>query len=218
MRPFACPVTHPLPVYTPFNALAIAPQEAEWLRHLDGMPRAQTVSLLGFGLFSMALQLGFERITYRAYQHPNGSYFWINGDHATAIAAAVTRPMASLTLELTTFAPGAATVLAARSQPQVQVEELCFAHRSADGVTLEEALALATLVNRWQVRWVRWWAAEFVPGAIDAFCDALYDADNRALRAYDLCDLTRPEPDDRMDVPALEALTSLNRHRDRAAF
>lgn len=174
----------------------------------------EPVSVRGFTTFSMALTEGFWRINYEAHVRPSdGAFYWIDRQHARQIGRVLTRDLEYLGLELTTTEEGGFGVLTEEAASDIRIREMVISHRSADEVKTSEAGDLARFISKVRTRLFRLWAAEYEPGALETFQDVLLSVDNPFLEELDVCDIRRPEPEDRIELPRLAQLLARNSKR-----
>ncbi len=200
-------------IYRIFDPNRVSPQEARVQARLEALDRGQPLTIRGFTAFSMAVIMGFRRINYAAEtRESDGAFVWLSGDHARAIGTTLRPSLESLGLQCTTFEPGALEVMAEAVPEGVQIDELIIAHKSADEVTQGEVTGLASLVTRLGTHVMRLWAAEYDPGVLDLLASELRRRENRTLVDADICDISLPEPTDRIRNPAVETFLAANRH------
>jgi len=185
--------------------------EDELLRQFAWMTRDSPCTVRSFTVFSMMLQFGFTQVTYASHVLESGHLYWITDAHAEMIGRALLPGLSYLGILLTRCEGQGFQIMTAHIEEHVQIDEVLVKHESGDEVTLTEAVGAAQLVTKVGARSFHHWAAEFDPGAIEAFCDTLLVADNRTLCELDICDITKAEPDDRIEVPALAGLLARNR-------
>lgn len=197
--------------YDPENPTALDQRVTAQVRSLE---RSEPITIRGFRPFTLLLAEGFTHICYAAEVDPaSGQVFWITEEHAQRLGRSLERPMRNFSLNLTTF-EGAGAILMADAVPEsTRIDEVIFSHKSADEVTHEEARGFARLVTRVQARAAHLWAGEFDPGSLEVLHEELVRLGNHTLMDLDICDITRPEPEDRIHDEALEALTQGNRGR-----
>lgn len=187
--------------------------EDEVLRQVAWMQRDAPFTVRNFTVFSMVLQHGFRHVTYASHLLESGHMYWLTDEHAEAIGQALLPGLHYLGLLLTRPQGRGFQRMADRIEEGVTVEELLIKHESGDEVTILEAEGVVELATCLKARTLHLWAAEFEPGALDALCDALIVADNETLIEIDVCDLTKPEPEDQIPLPALTVLLARNRKR-----
>jgi hypothetical protein len=200
------------PSYDPYDTAAPAPPElAPYLEELARRDRNAPVALADFGVFSLGMHLGFTRVTYQAeYRTTDNAYFWITDLHAQRIGEVLTPALEHFCLALTRCESDGYRRIADHAHPTVQLEELIIAHKTADEESPATCRDLAYLATKLKVKLLRVWCAEYEPGALDALADELTALGNATLLKIDVCDVTKPEPDDVIHHPALEALTAAN--------
>jgi hypothetical protein len=201
----------PVPSYDPFNPQA--PDEAlvAYLEELKHRDRNAPITLADFGVFSLAMHLGFTRVTYQAeYRTTDDAYFWITDLHAQRIGEVLTPALEHFGLQLTRCEHDGYRRIADHAHPTVQLEELLISHKTADEETPDSCRDLAHLVTMLKVKLLRLWTAEYEDGALDALADELRALGNTTLVKIDVCDLTKAEPDDVIHHEALDALVAAN--------
>lgn len=199
--------------YRPYDPADPTDAEISVLRQLAWHPVADPLTVRGFGVFSMVLSLGYRKVTYETHALESGHLFWLTDEHADAIGRVMEPGMDFLGLVMTTLAGDGFSVLSEAIVKKVTIPEVLVKHTSGDEVTPLEAAGLAKLVTRLEVRTFSLWAGEFHPDALDQLVDVLTELDNRTLQVLDVCDMTRPEPDDQIPVPRLDELLARNRAR-----
>jgi len=188
----------------------LGPCEEEALRHLAWFDHDEPFCLGGFTVFSMAVQLGFRRLTYESQRLDSNHYFWITDEHARMIGRALAPSLRYWGLVLTTFAGRGFDLICNNTADEVQIAEVLIKHTSGDEVTVTEARGLARLVTKLGSRTVHLWAVEYDPGAVDALCQTLLELDNKTIVELDVCDTSRPEPEDQIALPAIDDLLARN--------
>lgn len=202
----------PAEAFRPYDPSRETPADANTRRALEPRDRAGSLTLRGFTTLSTALALGFRRLNYAAATNEQGVYRWITDEHARALGRGL-RSLDYLGLELTTF-EGDGLAIAARELPAgTRIGELCVAHKSGDEVTPTEAAGLAHLATRAGCATVHLWAGEFATGSLEALVATLEALGNETLLAADVCDVSKPEPSDRIVHAPLERLVERNRAR-----
>jgi hypothetical protein len=186
-------------------------QHRAMLRDLAARNKRDPITVRGLALLSMLVQHGFEHVGYDSHVREDGCLFWITDAHAAAIGRCLSGSLRSFHLSLTTFSGAGFDVMTEAAPDDVALDKLVIHHRSGDEVTVVEARGLARLVTKLRVRNLCVWALEYESGALDALTDELERLNNQTLTVIDVCDLNKVEPDDRVPVPALEALIARNR-------
>jgi hypothetical protein len=144
----------------------------------------------------------------------------MTADRCKAFGKAICKDLQYLGFELTSFMPGTAQFVEKgidrneRNGAFPQVFELLFAHKFGDEVSIEEAIAFFRIIHKLKVRVAHLWDGEFDQGSLDAACDTLMQPGNQALSLADICDVSLPEPDDRLRHPGFESLVQSNRARE----
>jgi hypothetical protein len=195
--------------YDPLRALMSG---RAFARHAESLDRQRSLTVRGFEQFNVLLQLGFERVGYESHKLPDGCMFWISDEHAAAIGRNLTS-LKSFHLALTTFEGAGFDMMTEALRDDVRIDELVINHRSADGVTLNEATGLARLVTALGCRKLSWWAHEYEPGTLDAFGETLAQLGNETLEHADICDTSLEEPNDVITPAAVVARVEQNRAR-----
>lgn len=213
-------------IYRAFDPSHPTPADQEDLRILSSLDREKPFVITGFTRFSIALHLGFRRLTYSSASTSRG-YFWINSTHAEHLGRLLQgggttppRNMAYLCISMTMFEAGGAVdrlVNTISVAPTPIIDELCIKHVSGDEATIEEAEGLARLVTCLRVRIFHWWSGEFDYGAVDAFCVEMERLNNTSLVEHDVCDVSQEAPNDRIVPEKLENLVLRNRAAANAA-
>lgn len=201
-----------------FNPDVVHPEDRELRAHLRGANLDEPQNITYLPLLSMAIHSGFQKLTYVSHNLPDGRFFAMTADRSEAFGRCICKDMQFLGLELTCFLPGTAQFveigidLAREDGSTAKVHELMFAHKSADEVTVEEAVAFARVIHKLNVRVAHLWAGEFDEGALDAFCVTLNSLGNRSLSLADICDVSKPEPEDRIRHSGIESIVHNNRN------
>jgi hypothetical protein len=198
-------------LYDPNRPGEVQPGDHEILEQLRPLDREEPYTLRGLLPFSMAVRLGFKRLTYDARTRDDGALFWITDEHARLLGAALTASLEQFGLMFTTFAGDGLGLVAEGMADGVTLGDVTIAHKTGDEVTETEATGLGRLLTRTRTRTVHLWAAEFTPGALDAFERTLVTLGNRTLEEADICDVSKPEPEDRIHHPGIAALVARNR-------
>lgn len=183
---------------------------ARVLIELHRRDRSAPLTLWGFKPLTMALQLDYQRVSYESHRLESGHMYWVNEAHARALGEALPARMQFFGLVLSCFDAGAVEALVSSTNPSTQIDEVLVKHATGDEVTTEEARGLARWAARVHCRTFRLWAHEFEPGSLEAFQDALLEADPRSLCELDVCLTALPEPDDRRALPRVHALLARN--------
>lgn len=199
--------------YTAWNPNSMGREHRRAYQQLRRMDREQPIIMRDFRMLSMVLQCGFQRVSYEAWYLDPGLYFWLTDAHAAAIGRALTPELQYFGLIMTCLEADGFTILAEHVRPDVQIDELLVKHTSGDEVTAVEANGLALLVATLGVRTFHLWAGEFDSGALETFARQLLTLQNTTLVALDICDTSRPEPDDRQTLSDLDTLLQENRYR-----
>ena len=55
------------------------------------------------------------------------------------------------------------------------------------------------------------WAGEFDPGSLEEFCHTMHKTDNKTLVTLDICDVSKPEPEDQILLPQIDSLIERNK-------
>lgn len=198
--------------YDPDHEVAL---DATLRQQLAGKPLDEPLSVRGLRVFTFCLHQGCKRVNYEAHVRPSdGAFFWITNDHAAAIGRALRGSLRAFGLSLTTFEPGAAARLVDSVEAGTRIDEVTFAHKSGDEVTEEEARAFAGLITRVGARIAHLWAGEFDPGSLDVLAAELQRLKNTTVTELDVCDVSLPEPEDRLVHAGLETLAARNRTLD----
>ncbi len=179
-------------------------------RQIEGRDRGDPLTVQGFSELSLLLQRGFRRVGYSSHLLEDGVMYWLTNDHGAAIGRVLPRHLESFHLALTCLEDRGLDAICDACGEAI-VDELTINHRSADEVTVQEASGLARLVTKLGCRKLSLWAYEHEPEALVTLAQGL--ADNCTLVETDLCDTSRPEPGDRIEVPAIEAIVARNRSR-----
>jgi len=167
--------------------------------------RSAPLSVSNFRLFSMVIHLGFQKVTYVSEIHEiSRVYFGISRNRARMIGKALTRDMQYFAITLTTTEEDAFSHLADAVPDGTTITEVCISHKSEDEVTVMEAKGIARLIAKLRSKRVHIWAGEYEVGALDAFRDELISLRSDNLREYDVCDITKPEPEDSIALPRLD--------------
>lgn len=192
-------------------------EDAELKEVLKGSNPDEPQNIFYLPLFSMAIHMGFKKVSYSSHNLPDGRFFAMTTDRCEAFGQSITRDLQFLGLELTCFLPGTAQFIERGIDHNEvdgvfpQVYELLFAHKSGDEVTIEEATAFARIIHKLNVRIAHLWAGEFDGGSLDALSTTLNDLGNKSLCLADICDVSEAEPDDRVRHPGIEELVQNNR-------
>jgi len=177
-------------------------------RLMANRDRGEPLTVRGFTELSLLFQLGFEQVGYSSHLLEDGVMYWLTNEHGAAIGQALPPHLDSFHLALTCLEDRGFDAMC-DACGEVTVEQLVINHRSADEVTVKEASGLARLVTKLGCRMLSLWAYEYAPDALAALAAGL--ADNTTLRETDICDTSKPEPEDRIDEPAIEAVAARNR-------
>ncbi len=205
------PSADDVPSYNPFDPAAPTAELQAYFDELQGRDRNAPITLADFGVFSLAMHLGFTRVTYQAeYRTTDRAYYWITDLHAQRIGEVLTPALEHFVLQLTRCEHDGYRRIADHAHPTVQLEELIISHKTGDEETPDSCRDLAYCVTKLRVKLLRLWCAEYEPGALDALAEELTALGNTTLLKADVCDITRSEPDDVLRHPALEALTAAN--------
>lgn len=200
-----------VPSYAPYDPASPDPALAPYAAELQQRDRNAPIRVADFGVFSLAMHLGFTRVTYQAeYRTTDDLYFWITDLHAQRIGEALTPALEHFCLALTRCENDGYRRIADHAHPTVRLEELIIAHKTADEETPASCRDLAYLATTLRVKLLRLWTAEYEPGALDALADELQRLGNTTLVKIDVCDISKQEPDDVLHHPALDALTAAN--------
>ena len=190
------------------------PEYIQSFIQLDNTPRSGQLSLKPYAVFAAAVALGFEKVHYAAESRPSdGAFYWISKEHGQQIGRALRPSLREWGLSLTMFEEGAAEALVAAAPEGIRLDELTISHKSGDEVTVSEARAVAQLAHKLGAATLHLWAGEFDPGSLDALAAELESLGNTTLTTADICDVSRPEPEDVIHHPALLALVAKNRER-----
>lgn len=202
-----------IPDYRLFDPQRVSAEEKGALEQLAAMDKDRPLTVRGFTFFSLVVQQGFRRVNYAAEtRETDNAYFWITNQHAEQIGRALKPTLKSWALQLTTFEGDGFDRICDLIAPGVHIEEVTIAHKSADEVTPKEAAGLARMITKLHTQTLHLWAGEYAPGALDVLAEALVRMGNRHLVEADVCDVSKPEPEDRIRHPHLEAVISRNRH------
>lgn len=205
------PDPHAVPSYNPFDPQAPDPDLHPYIQELPRRDRNAPITLADFGVFSLAMHLGFTRVTYQAeHRTTDNAYFWITDLHAQRIGEVLTPALEHFCLQLTRCEHDGYRLIADHAHPTVQLEELIISHKTGDEETPESCRALAYCATKLRVKLLRLWCAEYEPGALDALAAELAALQNTTLVKVDVCDITKSEPDDVIHHPALDALVAAN--------
>ena len=202
--------------YNPYDPERPTPAQRELLVQLENMRAARNIkdddwlTVAGFDNFAMMTAMGRPRLCYDSHLIAGGLMFWLTDAHAKAIGQALRPSLKALRLNLTRPQEDGFTLMAGAVAPGVKISELYISHRSGDEVTATEARGIARLAGRLACETLHVWAGEFDPGALDALADELGKLGNKTLRAADVCDVSKPEPEDRIIHPGLRALAEAN--------
>jgi hypothetical protein len=184
------------------------PGDRQLLEQLEPLDRGKPYTLRGILFFSMAVKRNFKRLTYDARTRDDGAFFWITDEHARLLGAALTKSLDQFGLLLTTFAGDGLGLIGDTLAEGVTLDEVTIAHKSADEVTTTEATGFGRLLTRARTRVVHLWAAEFVNGALDELERTLGTLGNQTLEEADICDISKPEPEDRIHHSGIEGLVA----------
>lgn len=200
-----------VPSYEPFNPQAPDELLVPYIDELKHRDRNAPITLADFGVFSLAMHLGFTRVTYQAeYRTTDNMYFWITDLHAQRIGEVLTPALEHFGLQLTRCENDGYRRIADHAHPTVQLEELIISHKTADEETPASCRDLAYLTTKLKVKLLRLWTAEYEDGALDALAGELRTLGNTTLVKVDVCDVTKDEPDDVIRHAALDALVAAN--------
>jgi hypothetical protein len=192
-----------LTLYTKDNANAF---EDTWLaplaRQLIAVPEdiraVKAVIISHFPAFSLAVSLGYKKLTYNALTGGSGSghFYWIDKEHAALIGQALLlgTHFEYFGIEFTTVANGQCWKTMADEAESISVDELCIYHKSGNEETPETCAALAYLCTKLKVQTFHLWCADFEAGSIDAFVKGLEELGNTTLQTIDICDICKPKP------------------------
>lgn len=116
-----------------------------------------------------------------------------------------------LLFQVTMFEGKAVHIMAENVADGVQIDELTISHKSGDEVTVEEATGLARLATKLGVKTLHVWAGEYDDGALDKMAETFEELGNKTLTKIDVCDVTQPEPEDKIEHDGLNLLVGKNR-------
>lgn len=203
-----------------FDPSVSHPEDADLKQALKHARHDQPQRFFYLPILSLAIHDGFKNVSYLSHNLPDGRFFAMTVDRCEAFGKSISRDLQFLGLELTCFMQGTAQFIEKgieqnkRDGELPRVYELLFAHKSGDEVTAEEAIAFARIIHILNVRVAHLWAGEFEPNALDALYETLQQLNNQSLSLADICDVSIPEPDDRIFHSGLELLVQQNLERN----
>lgn len=202
--------------YEPFSGAALEREKTKLLddiehrRAFHELTDRSVMAAADFSRFALLNEIGWGQLFYESHLIEGGMMYWMTDIHAEAIGRALRPTLKYLRLDLTMLAGDGFTLMANAASAELRLETLCIAHRAADAVTSSEARGLARLVTKVGVASLSLWAAEFDEGSLDALAEELGLLRNTGLKAVDICDLTKSEPDDKVTHLGLIELVQRN--------
>lgn len=187
----------------------------DWDRLLSKLAYRSTAEGLiisGFVPLTIALHMGFDRVTYESHLLDSGYMYWFREDHARALGQVLVKPMPYFGLVMSTTDGDALSELSTAMPASTRIDELLLKHTTADEVSAVEARGLARWATKARVKTLHLWAGEYDGDALDALSEELLRLDNASLCELDVCLTTLPEPEDRQILPAIDSLLERN-HR-----
>lgn len=195
-----------------FDPVDLRPEQRDLIDQLCRLNQSDPVVIKGYTNFCIACHLGFRNITYAGHlASDDASLVWITNEHARMFAKALRAPMQRLCFQFTTFEGPGFLLMAAELDQKISIGHFIAAHKSGDEASVLEAKGLAELVTKARSERLSWWAANYDLGTVDTFVNELERLENRRLKHVDVCDLTIPEPNDKVEHVGLENLLERNR-------
>jgi hypothetical protein len=199
------------PEYIRFDGSRVTSRDKLIIAEFKDKDKSKPIMLYAYRTFSIAVHLGFQRVTYATQVHEtNSAYFGISKHRAYKIGQALTKNMKFFGIELTTTEENAFMILSDEIINGISTDEVCIAHKSLDEVTTLEAIGIARIITKLRSKSVHIWASEYEEGSLDSFCDELSSLNNNYLLEYDICDISKEEPEDKIIIARLDDFLSKN--------
>ncbi|MDM8542499.1 hypothetical protein QUF90_15595 [Desulfococcaceae bacterium HSG9] len=199
------------PDYIRFDGSHVTSRDKRIIAEVKNTDKSKPIMLNEYRIFSMAVHLSFQRLTYATQVHEtNGTYFGISKHRAYKIGQALTNNMKYFGLELTTTEENAFMILSDEIKDGISIDEVCIVHKSLDEVTTLEAIGIAKIITKLRSKSIHIWAGEYEEGALGGFCDELSSLNNNSLIEYDICDTSKEEPEDKIIIAQLDDFLSKN--------